>query len=125
MSRLTVSQVTRRNVLRAGVAGAFGLNLASMLQLDAAAASKSRGKSAIFIFLTGGQAHQDSWDPKPDAGEMKGEFDSIATNVPELRVCEHMPHLATIADNRCDPGLQYANAVSGAAAIGSSSAYFT
>jgi uncharacterized protein (DUF1501 family) len=90
--------VSRRDVLQAGVAGAFGLNLTSMLQLDAAETASISGKNAIFIFLTGGQSHMDSWDPKPDAGEMKGEFESIATNVSELRVCEHMPYLAKQAD---------------------------
>lgn len=90
--------ISRRDVLRAGVAGAFGLNLATMLQSDAAETASTSGKNAIFIFLTGGQSHMESWDMKPDAGEMKGEFDSIATNVPELRVCEHMPFLAKQAD---------------------------
>lgn len=90
--------VSRRDALKAGVAGAVGLNLTSMLQLDATEAVSTSGKNAIFIFLTGGQSHLDTWDMKPDAGEMKGEFDSIATNVPELRVCEHMPYLAKQAD---------------------------
>ncbi|MEO2015167.1 MAG: DUF1501 domain-containing protein [Fuerstiella sp.] len=90
--------VRRRDVLRAGVAGAFGLNLPSMLQLDASENVVDSGKNAIFIFLTGGQSHIDTWDMKPSAGEMKGEFESIATNLPELRVCEHMPYLAKQAD---------------------------
>ncbi|MCH8828077.1 MAG: DUF1501 domain-containing protein [Planctomycetes bacterium] len=90
--------VTRRDVLRAGAVGAFGLNLASMLQLDAGEKSATKNKNAIFIFLTGGQSHIDTWDMKPDAGKKRGEFKSIATNVPELRVCEHMPFLAKQAD---------------------------
>lgn len=90
--------ISRRDILRAGVAGAFGLNLATLLQSDAAETDSTSGKNAIFIFLTGGQSHMESWDLKPDAGEMKGEFDSIATNVSELRVCEHMPFLAKQAD---------------------------
>ncbi len=89
--------ISRRHALTAGM-GALGLSLTNLLQLDAANESAASGKNAIFIFLTGGQSHHDSWDPKPDAGEMKGEFDSIATNVPELRVCEHMPLLAKQAD---------------------------
>ena len=90
--------VRRRDVLKAGVAGACGLNLATMLQLDAHEGAPSEGTNAIFIFLTGGQSHIDSWDMKPEAGEMKGEFDSIETNLPGLRVCEHMPQLAKQAD---------------------------
>ena len=40
----------------------------------------------------------DSWDPKPDGGETAGEFKPIATNLPGLQVCEHMPKLARQAD---------------------------
>ncbi len=90
--------VTRREILKAGVVGTIGLNLPSMFQLDAGEIAAASGKNAIFIFLTGGQSHIDTWDMKPDAGEMKGEFESIATSIPELRVCEHMPYLAKQAD---------------------------
>ena len=90
-------QLDRRNALKVGAAGAFGVSLSTLLQLQAAEPS-TRGKNAIFIFLTGGQAHQDSWDMKPDGGDTKGEFTSIATNNSALRVCEHMPQLAKVAD---------------------------
>ena len=90
--------LSRRDVLKVGAAGALGLNLPAMLELDASEKASTKGKNAIFIFLTGGQSHIDSWDMKPDAGEMKGEFESIETNLPGLRVCEHMPHLAKHAD---------------------------
>lgn len=90
--------ITRRDALRIGTLGGVGLGLAKLLELDAAESSRTKGHNAIFIFLTGGQSHIDTWDMKPDAGEMKGEFDSIETAVPGFRVCEHMPHLAKQAD---------------------------
>lgn len=90
--------LTRRDALRVGALGAgAGLGLANLLDLQAAD-SDIKPRNAIFIFLTGGQSHIDTWDLKPDAGEMKGEFDSIATTVPGFRVCEHMPNLAKQAD---------------------------
>ena len=88
--------ISRRDALRVGAAGALGVGLAGLLKAEET--SKTEGKNAIFIFLTGGQSHIDSWDPKPEGGEHKGEFESIATNVSGLRVCEHMPHLAKQAD---------------------------
>lgn len=91
-------RITRRDVLRVGALGGVGLGLANFLELDAAEESATKDRHAIFIFLTGGQSHIDTWDMKPDAGEMKGEFESIETNVPGYRVCEHMPHLAKQAD---------------------------
>jgi hypothetical protein len=92
------NHITRRDALRVGALGACGLNLATMLSLDAAENSPTKGKNAIFVFLTGGQSHIDTWDLKPEAGEMKGEFESIETNLPGLRICEHMPYLAKQAD---------------------------
>ena len=91
-------QITRRTALRIGALGSMGIGLPDLLRLDAAEESPAKGRNAIFIFLTGGQSHIDTWDLKPDAGEMKGEFDSIESTVPGYRVCEHMPHLAKQAD---------------------------
>lgn len=90
--------ISRRDALRVGTLGAFGLGLPHLLHADTDNAATTSGKNAIFVFLTGGQSHIDTWDMKPDAGDMKGEFESIETNVPGIRVCEHMPHLARQAD---------------------------
>jgi hypothetical protein len=90
--------ISRRDAIRMGALGCGGLSLATLLELDAADDSQTKDRNAILIFLTGGQSHIDTWDMKPDAGDMKGEFDSIETNVPGYRVCEHMPYLAQQAD---------------------------
>ena len=53
----------------------------------------------ILIWLSGGPSQLDTWDPKPDApGEVRGPFGSIATKVPGVRVCEHLPLQASIMD---------------------------
>ena len=45
--------------------------------------------------MTGGPAQQETFDPKPDAPEgARGEFKPIATNVPGIQICEHLPLLA-------------------------------
>lgn len=95
--------ISRRSWLQAGLLGGisgWGLNLADLLRAEeqAPAGAQARGKSAIFIFLDGGQSHMDSWDPKPDGGDTAGEFKPIATNRPGFQVCEHMPKLAGLAD---------------------------
>ncbi len=91
--------VSRRDFVKVGFLGGLGLSLADMLRRDATAAPASEGKSAILIYLDGGQAHQDSWDPKPDGGDMAGEFRPIRTSLPGLVVCEHMPRLAAVAQH--------------------------
>ena len=96
----TAAPMSRREVLRAGSLGLFGLTLPRLLEgrVQAAAAPR-RAKACILLFMWGGPAHQDTWDLKPDSPvEYRGEFQSIATAVPGLRVCEHLPRMARHAD---------------------------
>jgi len=85
----------RRTVLQAGALGALGLNLADL----GAAVPTARKQSVLFIFLTGGLSHQDSFDLKPDAPDtVRGEFKPIATRTPGVQICEHLPLLAQRSD---------------------------
>lgn len=94
----------RREVLRAGSLGLLGLGWPQLLQSQARAetsneASFGRAKSCILLFMWGGPAHQDTWDLKPNAPvEVRGEFKPIATRVPGIQICEHLPLLAARAD---------------------------
>ncbi len=93
---------SRRQVLRAGALGSFGLALPELFRGRAVAGSSSpsasgfgRAKSCILIFQWGGPSQLDTWDPKPDAPlAIRGEFNSIATRTPGLRISEHFPRLA-------------------------------
>lgn len=93
--------LSRRDLLRVGGASLFGLNLPGLLRAEGEtkgqgkAQGRPRARSVILFFLEGGPAHQDLWDMKPDAPEgVRGEFRPIATTVPGLLVCEHLPMLA-------------------------------
>src|SRR3954447_6699484 len=92
---------SRRWFLQTGLAGLAGLSLPGLLRCQAqGAASGGAGRKAvILIWLSGGPSHLDTWDPKPDAPrEVRGPFGSIATRVPGVRVCEHLPLQAGIMD---------------------------
>lgn len=68
----------------------------------AAAKIQARAKSVMVIFTSGGQSQLDTWDPKPNApAEIRGEFSSIATATPGVRLVEHLPKLATMTDKYC------------------------
>jgi hypothetical protein len=91
----------RREVLRAGALGLFGLGLPELLQAQQAAGPTPAGKAraCILLFMWGGPAQQDTWDPKPNApAEYRGEFRPISTRVPGVQVCEHLPRLARHMD---------------------------
>ena len=93
---------SRRAALQAGSLGLMGLGLAEVLRLRGLAAGPqvvTPVNSVLFVFLTGGLSHQDSWDLKPDApAEVRGEFNPIPTRTPGLFVCEHLPKLAQRTD---------------------------
>ncbi len=87
---------SRRWFLQTGLAGFAGLSLAETLRLQAAGdvgVSPHRDpRSVILFWLSGGPSHIDTWDPKPDApAEIRGPYQTIATTVPGIRVCEHLP----------------------------------
>jgi hypothetical protein len=58
-----------------------------------------RAKSCILVYLLGGPPHLDTFDLKPQAAtEIRGPFQPIATNVPGIEICEHLPRLSQMAD---------------------------
>jgi uncharacterized protein (DUF1501 family) len=90
--------ISRRELLQVGYSGLLGISLPALLTRGASAGSR-QPKSVILIFLTGAPSHLDMLDLKPDAPpEIRGEFKPIATNVPGIQVCEHLPRLAARAD---------------------------
>jgi hypothetical protein len=91
---------SRREFLRVG----GGLAVASFLSSAPTAASaplsgKAGARSCIFIYLLGGPPHLDTFDLKPAApAEVRGPFRPIATRLPGVQICEHLPRLAGLAD---------------------------
>jgi uncharacterized protein (DUF1501 family) len=90
--------LTRRSFLQVGSLALGGLTLPGLLRAEAASGRKGH-KSVIMVYLTGGLAHQDTFDLKPNApAEVRGEFNPIATNVPGVQFGEHLPKLARCMD---------------------------
>lgn len=98
--------VTRRDVLRVGASGLFGLTLPQLLQLQAAQASDSnnapgwnRAKRMIMVYLQGGPSHIDLWDPKENVPDkVKSVFGNISTKIPGIQFTENLPLLSQIND---------------------------
>jgi len=88
-------------MLQAGSIGLLGLGMNHLTGLREASAAPGtdqltgKARSCIYIFLSGGLAQHDSFDPKPDAADdIRGEFKPIATRTPGIQICEHLPLLA-------------------------------
>ena len=96
--------VHRRDMLRFGAAGAFGMGLTLPSLLEHEARLKANGvetkdTSLIIVFLQGGLSTIDTWDMKPDApSEFRGDFSPIATNLPGVQISEHLPKLSKVHD---------------------------
>src|SRR4051812_18308771 len=91
--------VSRRDVLKVGALGAFGLSLADVLRAEAAQSSEraARARSVILVYLGGGLSHHDSFDLKPDAPqEIRGIYNPIPTSVPGLQVGNLLPRMAQV-----------------------------
>jgi uncharacterized protein (DUF1501 family) len=90
--------VSRRAAIRAGTLGFMGLGMSDVARLRAEAPA-ARGKSVIYVFLSGGLAQHESFDLKPNAPrEIRGEFNPIRTKTPGIHICEHLPMLAQRSD---------------------------
>ncbi len=91
--------VSRRAFLRIGGLALGGLTLPQLLRAEAASGVGRSHKAVIMVFLSGGPPHQDMFDLKMDAPvEIRGEFQPIATSVPGIQICEHMPRIAQMMD---------------------------
>ena len=91
--------ISRRSFVQVGALTLGGLTLPRLLAAEEAAGIGSSNKAVINIHLSGGPSHQDIFDLKPSApAEFRGQFSPIATNVPGMEICEHMPILAKMAD---------------------------
>jgi hypothetical protein len=91
--------LTRRSFLQAGALAVGGLTLVDLLRAEERAGVRRSHKAIIMVYLSGGLAHQDSFDLKPGAPrEVRGEFNPIETSVPGIQIGELLPNLAQLAD---------------------------
>lgn len=96
--------LNRRELLATTASAAAGLGLTSLSSEVAAADSVPRGRAehCIFLWLGGGMAHIDTFDPKrrgdPKQRKPGSDYAAIDTSVPGVQVCEHLPKVARLLD---------------------------
>src|SRR5512147_1800415 len=99
---------SRREFLTVGALGFLWFTLGDLLRwerLQAAeppAAPPPKAKSVLHLFLPGGMAQQESFDPKPYAPlEYRGSFGTVKTKIPGEVFCENLSETANVADKLC------------------------
>jgi hypothetical protein len=98
-------KTSRREFLYVGLVGGLGLSLGSYFKAQAAQQAGlteplvAKAQSLIHIFLPGGSAHHETWDPKPFAPiEYRGPLGTVDTSIPGVKFSQHMQKTAKIAD---------------------------
>lgn len=99
-------RMNRRGFLSVGALAGAGLTLPDLLRNNAARADlkdyksfEGTAKSIIHIFLPGGIAHQESFDPKPNAPiEYRGEMGQVATKISGEFFGDTLGRTAAVAD---------------------------
>ncbi len=99
-------RTSRRGFLTVGAVAGVGLTLADFFEIQQAQGAakqydhiEAKAKSVIHVFLPGGMAHQESFDPKPYAPiEYRGELGVVQSTIPGEVLCETLPKTAQIAD---------------------------
>ena len=106
--------MTRRELLEVGGTSLLGLSLPQLLASDAARAAEAKAapdrsgklpdgfgsaKRCIILFLYGSPSQMETVDMKPEApAEIRGTMQPIASSLPGLDVCEHLPRMAKMMD---------------------------
>src|SRR6185503_19834035 len=97
----TCDGITRRDFLQVGTLGALGFSMSKLMAAQAAGAipKGTDDKACILIFNLGAPSQIDTFDMKPDAPrEIRGPFQPIRTNNPDLQISEIFPRIAKVAD---------------------------
>jgi hypothetical protein len=90
--------ITRRDLLKS-----VAFTASTALASEGTPAPKGKADACIFLWLGGGAAHMDTFDPKVrgDGKKKAGSYyEAIDTAVSGVRVCEHLKHSAPLMD-RC------------------------
>jgi len=96
----------RREFLHVGSLTGLGLSLGGLFRMQAARADaksfahfEGTAKSVIHVWLPGGWAQQETFDPKPLSPlEYRGDFKAIDTKLTGVQFSEKLPKTAGIAD---------------------------
>src|SRR5439155_3966843 len=93
-------ELSRRDLLKYGVAGAVGTSMSGWLDILAARANETRQrtKSCILLWMDGGPSHKDTFDLRPGTAN-GGPYQAIETNVPGIRISEHLPQVAGVMNH--------------------------
>jgi hypothetical protein len=94
-------ELSRRGFLSQTAGGLLGVSLMPSLAPTSLFAQtrnpSAKANKVIYLYMSGGMSHMDTFDPKPGADE-QGPVQAIDTNVDGIKVSEYLPSLARQMD---------------------------
>jgi hypothetical protein len=99
--------LTRRDFIETTALGIAGAAFDPVIfpaaqQVSPAKAAAPKARAVVVLYLYGAPSQMDTLDPKPHAPqERRGEFGTIPTRLASVRVCEHLPRIASVLDRVC------------------------
>jgi|694.fasta_scaffold22838_9 hypothetical protein len=100
-------ELTRRHFMSNAARAYLGVHLFPMLGGSLAsaapegAAKAAKAKHVIYLFMSGGMSHIDTFDPKPKKKDVMGKTEAIATNADDVMLGHYLPKTAEVADKLC------------------------
>ncbi len=104
---LKADELTRRQFMSNAARTYLGVHLFPMLGSTLAGAAPTtidggkKAKHIIYLFMSGGMSHIDTFDPKPKKKDIMGKTTAIATNVDGLMLGHYLKHTAGVMDKLC------------------------
>lgn len=104
---LKADELTRRQFVTNAARAYLGVHLFPMLGGTLASAAPSgtvkggKAKSVIYLYMSGGMSHVDTFDPKPRKKEVMGKTEAIPTKAPDVLVGHYLKKTADVMDKVC------------------------
>ena len=98
---------TRRQFMQNAARAYLGVHLFPMLGPSIAsaaaegAAKGAKAKHVIYLYMSGGMSHLDTFDPKPKKKDVMGPTTTIPTSADGVEISGYLPKTAEVADKMC------------------------
>ncbi|MEO5916650.1 MAG: DUF1501 domain-containing protein [Luteolibacter sp.] len=104
---LKADELTRRQFVSNAARAYLGVHLFPMLGGTLASAAPAetvkggKAKNVIYLYMSGGMSHIDTFDPKPKKKEVMGKTEAIPTKATDVMVGHYLKKTADVMDKVC------------------------
>jgi hypothetical protein len=102
----SADELTRRHFMSNAARTLLGVHLLPMFGptiagAAPAASTPGKAKHVIYLFMSGGMSHLDTFDPKPKKKDLMGKTETISSKADDIMVGHYLPKTAAVMDKAC------------------------